>query len=220
MVCVAGPVTDRAVGAGLRYFADAVRSYGTERIGLTSANRRVVPLTRDYQYAAAQFADYATAPSTGPPFVAAVRYADYTEDVTDILAMCLTGLPPIGADAPVRRSIIYLGPESVRPPGDNRPGLMSAERLTDLARSAGVQINTVVTGSADGPLAAISERTGGHTYSAQSDVVTHLRDIRNHPPAAGAAPAATRSRETPDTPLLVAVIAMLVLAVWPLVVRL
>ena len=45
----------------LRYFADQVNAFGTQRIGLTSPNRRVVPLTRDYQYAAAQFGRYAAA---------------------------------------------------------------------------------------------------------------------------------------------------------------
>ena len=45
--------------AALRYFADRADGFGTERIGLTSPNRRVVPLTRDYQYAKETFSDYA-----------------------------------------------------------------------------------------------------------------------------------------------------------------
>ena len=61
MLCMGGPPTDPAVGATLRYFADRVKTFGTQRIGLTSPNRRVVPLTRDYQYAAAQFNKYAVA---------------------------------------------------------------------------------------------------------------------------------------------------------------
>ena len=58
MLCVDGPATDPAASATLRYFAEQVKTFSTQRIGLTSANRRVVPLTRDYQYAAAQFAGH------------------------------------------------------------------------------------------------------------------------------------------------------------------
>ena len=73
--------------ATLRYFAEQVKTFSTQRIGLTSPNRRVVPLTRDYQYAAAQFA------GAGDGFVAPVSYVDYTEGAEDLLAMCLTGFP-------------------------------------------------------------------------------------------------------------------------------
>ena len=58
MLCMGGPPSDPAVRATLRYFAEQVKTFTTQRIGLTSANRRIVPLTRDYQYAAAQFNDY------------------------------------------------------------------------------------------------------------------------------------------------------------------
>ena len=64
MLCVGGPITDRATGAMLRYFSEQVKTFDTQRIGLTSPNRRVIPLTRDHQYAAAQLAGYAQAPNT------------------------------------------------------------------------------------------------------------------------------------------------------------
>src|SRR5690349_7141005 len=91
MVCVGGPQDSPGVAATLNYFADRITNFGTQRIGLTSANRRVVPVTRDYLYAAAQFADSALQGS--PRLVAPVSYVDYTPSVDDVLAMCLTGFP-------------------------------------------------------------------------------------------------------------------------------
>ena len=98
MVCVGAPMTDRAVGAVLGYFAEQVTGFGTQRIGLTSPNRRVVPLTRDYQYAAAQFGSYARpADQQGDSarFTAPVTYSDYAASVEDVLALCLDRLPVV-----------------------------------------------------------------------------------------------------------------------------
>jgi hypothetical protein len=98
MLCVDGPVTDPAASATVRYFAEQVKTFATQRIGLTSPNRRVVPLTRDYQYAAAQFA------GADNGFVAPVSYVDYTQGTEDLLALCLTGLPSFDQPAAQRRS--------------------------------------------------------------------------------------------------------------------
>ena len=73
----------------------AVDHFGTERIGLTSPNRRVVPLTRDYQYARQTFR---TTP--GPPTKAMASRRSRPQcpmrlptSVEDLLALCLTGFP-------------------------------------------------------------------------------------------------------------------------------
>ena len=47
----------QSTGAFLTYFAGQARTYGTQRIGLTSPNRRVIPMTRDYQYVAGKLND-------------------------------------------------------------------------------------------------------------------------------------------------------------------
>ena len=58
MLCVGQPLTDVATVELLDDFAQqASAAPQTERIGLTSVNRRLVPLTRDHQYAAARFAE-------------------------------------------------------------------------------------------------------------------------------------------------------------------
>ncbi|MGV9801124.1 hypothetical protein ACWDTP_24070 [Mycobacterium sp. NPDC003449] len=217
MVCVGGPVTDPAVSETLRHVAEQVGSFGTQRIGLTSANRRIVPLTRDYQYAAAQFSGYAQPPQSqdGAPFMSPVSYTDYSANADDVLAMCLTGFPSFEQTAAQRRSLIYVGPET-----SDGPALFTADRLRDLAAAAGVQVNVLATTTTGDGLSELARATGGRSYPADSGVTAHLDEIRSHPPAAGAGgPAATRSAETPDVPVVVALIAVTGLALWPLAVR-
>ena len=130
MLCMGGPATEPAVGATLRYFADRVKTFTTQRIGLTSSNPRVVPLTRDYQYAAAQFNEYAGASERSADAVRwapAVSYVDYAGGVEDVLAMCLTGFPSFDQKTAQRRSLIYVGPGSLRVPGEKRPALFTAD---------------------------------------------------------------------------------------------
>ena len=66
MLCVGQPVTDKTTGDFLTYFADQARTYGTQRIGLTSPNRRVIPMTRDYQFAGASSATSPNSRKTEP----------------------------------------------------------------------------------------------------------------------------------------------------------
>ncbi|WP_441958582.1 hypothetical protein [Mycolicibacterium houstonense] len=215
MVCVGGPVTDPAVSTTLRYFADQIGSFGTERIGLTSANRRVVPLTRDYSYAAAQFGGFAEQDATRP-FVAPVAYVDYAANVEDVLALCLTGFPAFEEKTGQRRSLIYVGPESL--PGDTAP-LFTADRLGELAVTAGVQVNAITPGP--GAVADLTRDTGGRWFSDPADVAAHLTEIREHPPQAvttGDA-AEVRSAETPGLPVLLGLLALAVLWWWPVVMR-
>ncbi|MDV3123637.1 hypothetical protein M1247_01800 [Mycobacterium sp. 21AC1] len=213
MVCIGGAPTDPAATASLRYFADRIEAFSTQRIGLTSANRRVVPLTRDYRYAAGRFAD-------AVPLVSPVTYVDYTESVEDVLAMCLTGFPPFDQKAAQRRSLIYVGPDALRAPDDPTPSLFTADGVRGLALGAGVQVNVLTTGG-DG-LSELARETGGRSYSADADVTAGLDGIRSHPPAlttSDDAAAETRSPETPDVPLVLALVAIAAMVLWPLVVR-
>lgn len=211
MLCIDGPATDPAANAALRYFAGQVKTFSTQRIGLTSPNRRVVPLTRDYQYAAAQFA------GAGGEFVAPVSYVDYTEGAEDLLALCLTGFPAFDEPPAQRRSLIYVGPDA----DAREPGLFTADRVRELARTAGVQVNVVLTGSDNGTLASLARDTGGRAFSADADVTAHLADIRANPPAAVPTDTTTplKPTESPDVPLVVALLAALLLAAWPVVRR-
>ncbi|OMC32369.1 hypothetical protein A5740_13180 [Mycobacterium sp. GA-1841] len=216
MVCVGGPPTDPAVNATLQYFADRVPSFGTARIGLTSANRRVLPLTRDYQYAAGKFAAAAGDDAT-PPLVTPVSYVDYSANVTDVLALCLTGFPSFEEPSAQRRSLIYVGPETM--PGQSTP-LFTDDRLRELAVKGGIQVNAITSGTGEGAVAALAHSTGGRWYG-PADVDTHLAEIRDHPPQAGPTgeSVATKSVETPAIPVLVALLAVAVLWWWPVVMR-
>lgn len=210
MVCVGGPETDPAVDATLRYFAAAVGEFGTERIGLTSANRRLVPLTRDYQYAAARFA------GTAAPLVSPVSYTDYAANIEDVLALCLTGFPDTETDADIapRRSLIYVGPGTLG--GEAGPTLFTAQQVREMAADAGVQINAItdetITGAESLP-AELARATGGQVHH-RGDVTAQLSDIRRHPPPADADHnTRAASVETPEV-LLAAAASLTVLAVF------
>lgn len=222
MVCANGPVDAPAVGQTLSYFAEQIPTFGTERIGLSSANRRALPLTRDYEYAAAQFTNYARAADDAElaALVAPVAYADYAPTVEDVLALCLTGFPSFEEPSRQRRSLIYVGPGGLgESPGT--PALFSADQVRDLATAAGVQINVLNTGPADPGLDALARDTGGRSDAVAAEVAPQLTEIRAHPPVPGDTEAATAAAnvETPDVPLVMALLALTALAVWPVAVR-
>jgi hypothetical protein len=219
MVCMAGPATDPADAAALRYLAQHVTTFDTQRIGLTSPNRRVVPMTRDYSYAAARFGALA-GQADGAGLVAPVSYVDYAGGVEDLLALCLTGFPNFGEKSDERRSLIYLGPDSLRAPGDPRPTLFTTDRVRDMATAAGVQVNALITGSGQGGFERLAADTGGQVFSANDSVAAHIAQIRDRPPTASAdAEAPTTPTDSPDIPLVIALLAASVLAVWPVVAR-
>lgn len=223
MLCVGQPVTDAATGKFLSYFAREATTYGSERIGLTSPNRRVVPLTRDYQFAAGRFGDYAQAAraqaeadaGTLPPaesvalrtrtdsFATAVEYDDYAPTVADVLALCLTGFPDFQSEGETSRSLIYLGPGSLRAPEDSRPSLFTDAQVTEMAQRAGVQIDAVATpGRETDALATITGVTGGQFYRFDSkDIDADLDAIR-------AAPAPGQEARRGDSPVVVLVAAL------------
>ena len=221
MLCIGAPPTDPAVAATLGYFAGHVDDFGTQRIGLTSANRRVIPMTRDYQYAKQTLSDYARpADQRGDvaPFSAPVSYVDYAANLDDLLTLCVTGFPGFDQPAAQRRSLIYVGPDST-PPGD--PALFSPDRLRELAVTGAVQVNAVLTGRDSGTLSALTGDTGGRALSAGPSVTASLDDIRAHPPAARFSEDADgdTAPESPDVPVLIALAAAVALAGWPMVQR-
>ncbi len=192
MLCVGEPVTDPTTGGFLTYFADQAASFTNQRIGLTSPTLRVVPLTRDHQFAAEAFADYARVPGlqrdtdegrqmpaedinalrTGiENFSRSVTYLDYAPGVEDILALCMAGFPGFESKSTHRRSIIYLGFSELRGADETRPALFSAQRIKEMAAAGGIQINVLSRSDVLAPsaetndaLRAIAEESGG-TFS-------------------------------------------------------
>lgn len=221
MLCIGGPASAPAVTATLRYFAEQVPSFDTQRIGLTSSNRRVIPLTRDYQYVAGEFATFAQQ-DEATDLVAPVSYVDYAGGVEDLLALCLSGFPSFDRKTAERRSVIYVGPDALRAFGEPRPALFTSDRVQDMATAAGVQVNVILTGSGTGTLASLARDTGGLSFTADSDLATDLTEIRDNPPAPTAVETdetATRSAESPHIPVLLALLAATALTGWPLVMR-
>jgi hypothetical protein len=225
MVCIGGRLDEPAVEATLSYFADHVTGFGTQRIGLTSPNRRVIPLTRDYQYARDTFARYATDTDRrgdSGPFSPAVSYVDYAETIDDVLALCLTGFPGFDRPSAQRRSLIYVGPGVLRAPDDPRPALFTSDRISDMATAADVQVNAVITGPDAPALAARANATGGRSFPAGPDIAARLTEIRDHPPAARLGDEGADRREpteSPDVPLAIALLAAVALAAVPVVWR-
>lgn len=216
MLCIGAPETDRAAGASRRYFADRMTTFGTERIGLTVPDRRVVPLTRDYQYAASRFRDYGAEKSV------AVSYVDYAGGVEDVLAMCLTGFPSFEEASAQRRSLIYVGPGSRRAAGETRPALFTADAVRDLAKTAGVQVNAIISGSNNAAVEALARDTGGRSFTGDGPVDVRMAEIRAHPPAPTAnqsQSAEVRFTETPDLPIVLALTALAGLVLWSAVRR-
>jgi hypothetical protein len=221
MVCTAGPPDDPTTAATMRYFAGQIPTFDTQRIGLTSAHRRVVPMTRDHQYAGVRFGEYADGRQPSP----AVDYANYAGSVEDLLALCITGFPGFEHTGAQRRSLIYVGPGTLRAPDEDRPAVLDADRVRELARTAGVQVDAVLTtpeNSTVGVLDALVAETGGRADPPGTDVTARLTAIRSHPPppTSEAGPGVRAATpDTPDVPLVVAIVAVLMLALVPLVVR-
>lgn len=221
MLCVGEPVTDPTTGAFLSYFAQQARTFGTQRIGLTSANRRVIPLTRDYQFAVEKLGD--TAGLAGLPddttlspaqlsakrdsvaaFAAPVTYVDYAPSVADILALCVAGFPVEEGPDERRRSVIYLGPGELRSPGEDRPSLFTEQQVAEMATERGIQVNALV--SSPGPLRTVVSATSGRFAPVGSDLAAQLDGIHSHPPEGDRSVTLAGFRgDTPTVPLAVAV---------------
>ncbi|BBY44368.1 hypothetical protein [Mycolicibacterium celeriflavum] len=221
MLCVGQPATEPTTGEFLSHFAEQARTYGTQRIGLTSANRRVIPLTRDHQFAVEKLgeaAGLAELPDDGAlsptqlsakrnalaSFTAPVTYVDYAASVADVLALCLAGFPADETPDERRRSLIYLGPGQLRAADETRPSLFTEQQVTEMARERGVQVNALVT--SPGPLRSVVEATYGRYAPIRTDLAAQLDGIRAHPPDADRAATLTGFRgDTPTIPLAAAV---------------
>ena len=228
MLCVGAPVTDPVTAEFLTYFAEQARTYGPERIGLTSTNRRVIPLTRDHQFAveklgdAAELAtipdDDARLPARMRAFTAPVTYVDYAASAADVLALCLTGFPTDDPAGDRRRSLIYLGPGDLRAPDETRPALFTDQQVIDLAGERGVQVNALV--SSPGSVKDIAQATFGRYAPIGPDLATQLDGIRAHPPDAEQTTTAVGFRgDDPTLPLAVGVVAAVLLCLALVVLR-
>ncbi|OBH95473.1 hypothetical protein [Mycobacterium sp. E2733] len=227
MLCVGQPVTDAATAELLDYFArQAGASPPRQRIGLTSVNRRLVPLTRDHQYAVARFGEYAGAHAAQQAaFAPAVPYTDYAASVNDVLALCMSGFPPIEKGGTHRRSVIYLGPSDLRAAGDSRAALFSDAGVRDVAEHAGTQLNVIDTAPspASASLVTLAQRTGGRYLApGRGSVIEAINEIRAHapPPRLADGTVVTADvRDDPVVPLVIALLSATVLSVALLVLR-
>ncbi|HKV22263.1 MAG TPA: hypothetical protein VJR50_24780 [Mycobacterium sp.] len=231
MLCIGEPVTEPVTGDFLTYFAGQVRTYGTQRIGVTSPNRRVIPMTRDYQYVAGRLGDLATlsrgrADDAAASFAPAVNYVDYASSVEDVLALCMTGFPDFESTSSHRRSLIYLGSGQLRNADETRPSLLTADEITAMAGRAGIQINALSTSSRNaGVLPSVAKSTGGQYFSVdgrQQQLAGDLDLIRSKPPAATAPveeSATSWLGDAPAVPLAVAVVVSMLLCLSLMVLR-
>ena len=218
MLCVGQPVTDGATAELLDYFArQAATSYSTGRIGLTSVNRRLVPLTRDHQYAAARIDEYARARGAqSASFAPPVPYTDYAASVNDVVALCISGFPTTDRRGSRRRSVIYLGPSDLRAAGERRAALFTDGGVRDLAERAEIQLNVIDTGPSpgSGPLVALTEQTGGrYLVPGPRSVTAALNEIRAHTPPARLADGTVVTADFSDAPVVPLAIALLSAAV-------
>ncbi len=245
MLCVAEPVTDPATAGFLSYFAQRTVNFDTQRIGLTSPSLRVVPLTRDYSYAADEFSGYAklaalqrnvdaNTPMTEAQsvelragvdkFSRPLDYLDYARSTQDVLALCMAGFPANEDKTDHRRSLIFLGPNDIRRPDEQRPALFSTQQIQDMAAAGGIQVNVIT--QADVPdLHALAANTGGRvqTYDpAAPGIETALDEIRGAPPRAVVGdgnPIVDRSWDSPNVPLIGGIVVSALLCVSLAVLR-
>lgn len=213
MLCVGQPVTEPTTAGMLNYFASRISGFDLQRIGLTSTTLRVVPMTRDYQYAADSFLRYgklaalqqqsAEFGSRSAEFSRPLDYVDYAPSVNDVLALCMAGFPP--ADQVRRRSMIYLGDGSIRAPDERRPALFTGDQVRDMAVSGDIQVNVLSPRPAE-DLQSLAAVTGGRAELAEEQALTAALDtIRAHPPNLPDG-AATVLRDHPNVPLIAALV--------------
>ncbi|OBF66457.1 hypothetical protein A5753_07070 [Mycobacterium sp. 852002-51971_SCH5477799-a] len=218
MLCVGQPVDDAATTELLDYFArQVIAAPQGQRIGLTSANRRLVPLTRDHQYAAGRFGDYTGAhQAQSASFAPPVPYTDYAASVNDVLALCLSGFPTAEQRSTGRLSVTYLGPSDLRAAGEQRAALFTDGSVRALAERTGAQVNVIDTAPspASGALVGLTEQTGGrYVVQATRSVTAILNEIRAHTPPARRADGTSMTADFHDAPVVPLVIALLSAAV-------
>ena len=237
MLCVGGPVTDRATAELLDYFAQRTVNFDTQRIGLTSASLRLVPLTRDYQYATDAFNRFSKLAglqqdmrlSEGQAaelhagisqFSQPLNYVDYVRSTQDVLALCMAGFPAGENTADRRRSLIYLGPPEIRPPGDTRSSLLSTQQVADMAATAGVQVNAI-TPAVDPRLQLLASRTGGtfQTYDAGAPALDAALDQIRAAPRGVSGARSIAETDSPNVPLIGGMVVSVLLCISLAVLR-
>jgi hypothetical protein len=189
MLCVGQPVTDPTTADLLDFYAEQIRSFSDDAIGVTSANLRAMPMTRDRGYAEQRlqyFAEMARIQQdldTGKDvpderrlelaagidaFARAVTYVDYAPSVEDALALCMTGFPGFDTPSGHRRQLVYLGYSQWRGDDETRPPLYDAGQIEAMAQQGGIQLNVIsradvaeINPEANDTMRNLAEATGG-----------------------------------------------------------
>lgn len=234
MLCVGAPVTDGTTAQFLNHFARQTTTFDAQRIGLTSPSVRVLPLTRDYQYAAQRLGDFgAPTPQQAAEFAKAVNYTNYAPTLRDTLALCMTGFGTTPTSH--RRSLIYFGPSAFGT-GDER-ALFNEQQVADMADKAGIQVNAItrvdVSDAAqrgEAELSALTQRSDGQFFryhaagpgGSDPTLASDLDAIRAHPAPVLLPGGARVTGQQPDQPgplLVAALVAATLLSVALVVVR-
>lgn len=189
MLCVGQPVTDPTTAGLLTFYADQAKSFTNESIGITSANLRAMPLTRDRTYAEQRlryFAEMARIQqdldtrkdvsvdrrlelAAGiDSFARAVTYVNYAPSVEDALALCMAGFPGFENPSEHRRQLVYLGYSRWRDGDETRSSLYDQGQIQAMAQRGGIQLNVISRADvaenspeANDTLRGLTEATGG-----------------------------------------------------------
>lgn len=176
-LCIAYDPAAHDVSEMLNYFRDQAKAFDTQRLALTSATLRVIPMTADSSYLQDRLGYFsglnALARKEKPgsedtkalqrgrlEFSRGVAYTDYARTVNDALALCMTGFPGFTKPSDHRRSVIFLGPTAEQ--RQARP-IYTDDRLAELARTAQIQLNVLTPTAAEegGAVKRLAEGTGG-----------------------------------------------------------
>lgn len=176
-LCIAYDPAAHDVSETLNYFRDQAKAFDTQRLALTSATLRVIPMTADSSYLQDRLGYFgglnALAGKEKPEsedtkalqrgrleFSRGVAYTDYARTVNDALALCMTGFPGFTKPSDHRRSVIFLGPTAEQ--RQARP-IYTDDRLAELARTAQIQLNVLTPTAAEEGSAVkrLAEGTGG-----------------------------------------------------------
>jgi len=191
-LCVAYDPASHDVSEMLDYFRDQAKTFDTQRLALTSATLRVIPMTSDHTYLQDRLGYFgglnALAAKDQPSpedskalqrgrqeFSRGVAYSDYAQTVNDALALCMTGFPGFTKPSEHRRSVIFLGP-TAEPPQAHP--IYPDDKLTELSRTAQIQLNVLTPTAAEegGAVKRLAESTGGR-------FITYLQGTKTTSPA-------------------------------------
>lgn len=189
MLCVGQPVTDPTTAAMFSYYAEKVKSYTNDQIAVTSNDLRVMPMTRDREFAEQRLRYFAGLPEIQQKldtnqdvpdeqrlelaagieaFARDIKYVDYAQTLEDALALCIAGFPTFDKPSEHRRQLVYLGYSRLRPSDDKRGSLYDSESVQAMAERAGIQINAIsradvaeTSQEGNGTLRQLADASGG-----------------------------------------------------------